>query len=64
MECRDLLSRTHREITRIRELKSQLAALQPRFEDSDLDYALQEALIDSFNFPDGLAFSIHFETCL
>jgi hypothetical protein len=35
MECRDLLSRTHREITRIRELKSQLAALQPRFEDSE-----------------------------
>jgi photosystem II stability/assembly factor-like uncharacterized protein len=34
MECRDLLSRTHREVTRIRELKSQLAALKPRFEDS------------------------------
>jgi cysteine-rich repeat protein len=31
---------------------------------NDLDYAVQEVLIDSFNFPDGLAFSIHFETCM
>ena len=31
---------------------------------NDLDYALQAALIDSFNFPDGLAFRIHFETCM
>lgn len=30
--CRDLLSRTHREIARIREFRSQLKALQPRFE--------------------------------
>lgn len=31
-ECRDLLSRTHREITRIREFRSQLEALKPRIE--------------------------------
>ncbi|MBT8078986.1 MAG: glycosyl hydrolase [Gammaproteobacteria bacterium] len=35
MECRDLLSRTHNEITRVRQLRAQLEALAERLEDAD-----------------------------
>jgi cysteine-rich repeat protein len=30
---------------------------------NDLDYALREVLVDTFAFPEGLLFRLHFETC-